>query len=430
MTVYVRAAFRVVCLIVVMSILSPAQASAGNAVTRWIERALQTVRDVNIGTPNAGRLYAMVGVAIYDAVNGIDTADGETRAHALVAPAGAPAAASREAAAIAAAHAVLSSAAPASYKTAVLDPARDAELAALGASDPLVVAGANWGASVGTQVVSLRAADGTQAAQNMPAGTAAGKHRALFDSRFRNMTPFAIADKSRYASDGPPAMTSAEYAEAYEDAKTFGRQDFDAERNEISQFWIAEANTTREPGTWPQAALAIVEQEGTVHSISDTARLFALMTMAVADAVAVVWDSKAYFYSWRPTVAIREGHADDNPLTVGDPTWTSRSGSVGSSPEYNSGTSSFAGAAAEVVERFYCNQQIAFSFTTDKAPNGPRWYSSVLDAAREAGRSRVYQGIHFQFSNIDGRRVGTLIGREVVTTRLLRAGEVPSCGLQ
>ena len=83
-----------------------------NAATRWVEHALQTVRDQNIGTPNSGRLYAMVGVAIYDAINGIDTADGDTRVHALVPAPGAPAGASREAAAIAAAHAVLSSFVP------------------------------------------------------------------------------------------------------------------------------------------------------------------------------------------------------------------------------------------------------------------------------------------------------------------------------
>lgn len=38
------------------------------------------------------------------------------------------------------------------------------------------------------------------------------------------------------------------------------------------------------------------------------------------------------------------------------------------------------------------------------ASNGPRFYASPLEAAREAGRSRVFQGIHFQFSNEDGRR--------------------------
>jgi hypothetical protein len=399
-------------------------------VTRWSERALQTVRDGNIGTPNAGRLYAMVGTAMYDAVNGIDTADGDTRTHALVPATGAPAGASRDAAAIAAAHSVLSTFMPQSYQDTVLDPARDADLAILDGNDPAVAAGIEWGTYVGEQVVVLRSTDGTQAPLIMPPGTGIGQHRAAFDTRFRHMTPFGIKSKERYLSEPPPALTSTAYAEAFNDVKTFGTQDNDPERNEISQFWVAEANTVREPGIWPQAVLAIVEQQGTDRSLSDTARLLALVTMAVADAVTVTWETKATYFTWRPAIAIREGDLDGNPQTLGDPTWTSRSGALGSSPEYNSGTSAFGGATAEIVKRFYCDAQLGFSFASDNAPNGPRFFRSALDAAREAGRSRIFQGIHFQFSNVDGRRVGTLIGREVLRTRLVRPGERVGCGLE
>jgi hypothetical protein len=217
------------------------------------------------------------------------------------------------------------------------------------------------------------------------------------------------------------------YAAAYYDVKIDGMQDGDPERNEIAQFWTVEANSAREPGVWPQAVLAIVEQYGTVTNLSETARLFALVTMAVADAVAVVWDTKATHFTWRPTPAIQEGDIDGNRLTIGDPAWTSRLGAVGASPEFNSGMASFGGATAEILRLFYCNAHLAFSFATDNAPNGPRFYRNALAVAREAGRSRIYQGIHFQFSNVDGRRVGGLIGREVIRGRLGRPGEVNSC---
>ena len=52
----------------------------------------------------------------------------------------------------------------------------------------------------------------------------------------------------------------------------------------------------------------------------------ALVTMAVADAVAVVGDTKATYFTWRPTPAIQEGDSDGNRLTIGDPAWTSRLG--------------------------------------------------------------------------------------------------------
>jgi hypothetical protein len=141
-------------------LLLPLTAFAENAVTRWAEHAMQSVRAANVGTPNAGRLYAMVTVAMYDAVNGIDTAQAIGREHALVAATGAPRRGNRSAAAAAAAHAVLVALVPAQMQ--VLDAALDAELATVTGGD--VSAGRQWGHYVGERVVSLRANDGTQAA--------------------------------------------------------------------------------------------------------------------------------------------------------------------------------------------------------------------------------------------------------------------------
>lgn len=404
--------------------LLPLAAQADNSVTRWVEHSLQTVRTQNVGTPNAGRLYAMVTVAMYDAVNGIECSkhgQAHCRAHALVPPNGAPANGNRDATAAAAAHAVLIALAPG--EAAVLNAALAAELeAAGGANSPPVAAGRQWGEYVGGQVVALRSSDGTQTAEPIPAGTDPGEHRAAFDARWRNQAPFGIVSKIPYASAPPPALTSPEYTAAFNDVKTLGTQDGDALRNEISSFWLAENFSVRETGTWLQAALVIVEQERTVESVPKTARLFALLGMAIADSVMVSWETKATYFTWRPTPAIREAETDGNPDTVEDDGWTSRIGTAGGSPEYNSGTSTFAGAASAVFEGFYCDDALSFCFATDNATNGPRCYASALEGAEEAGRSRIFQGIHFQFSNEDGRRAGRGIGHEIVTTRLLRTG--------
>ena len=389
-------------------------ALAENTVTRWAEQSLQAVRAANVGTPNAGRLYAMVNVAMYDAVNGIDAARSRFgREHALVPTIGAPRAGSRNAAAAAAAHAVLVALVPS--QQAALDAALAAELAA--AQDGDLVAGEIWGRYVGEQVVTLRATDGTEMALTIPAGTAVGEHRAAFDARFRNMTPFGVRNIDRYRSGPPPALTSEAYAQAFNDVKTLGQQDADAERNAIAQFWLVEGGTTREPGTWIQALVAIVEQMRTDRSLSDTARIFARVGMAIADGVAASWDTKATFFTWRPFFAIREADLDGNPDTEADPSWTPRNISIGASPEWTSGLSTFSGAASAVIEAFYFPHRVSFCFATDPAP-APRCYNSPLAAAIEAGRSRIYQGIHFQFSNEEGRRVGRRIGLEVALTRL------------
>src|SRR5687768_4765064 len=84
----------------------PARASQPpyNPIHTWNELALETVRNQRLSDAQAARLYALVNVAMYDAVNGIDSVRGEVkREHALVGPAGAPTGGNRSAAASAAA---------------------------------------------------------------------------------------------------------------------------------------------------------------------------------------------------------------------------------------------------------------------------------------------------------------------------------------
>ncbi len=70
---------------------------------------------------------------------------------------------------------------------------------------------------------------------------------------------------------------------------------------------------------WNRALRAIATRY--LRKSSDTARLFALANLATADALITCWDSKKYYAVWRPITAIREGDADGNPATVGDPAW-------------------------------------------------------------------------------------------------------------
>jgi hypothetical protein len=294
----------VVALVLAADLLLPQPALAGNAVTRWMDLALRAVAAQNVGTPNAGRLYAMVTVAMYDAVNGIDTAGQCGRQHALVSPLGAPVGGARDVAAAAAAHTVLVDpqfGLSAALK-AELDAALDADIAAAGGlGNQGVVDGRAWGVSVGQQVVSQRAMDGTQSAETIPAGSGCGVFRANWDARWHNMTTFGVDDLKKFPeSPAPPRLTDSEYTEAFNDVKTCGSNSptldllcadptTPTERAEISSFWQAEIRTVRETGTWFLALAEIVEQEDTVASLSDTARLYALVGMAIADAVRSSW---------------------------------------------------------------------------------------------------------------------------------------------
>jgi hypothetical protein len=404
----------------VLALPQAVPALEGLTVVHWAEEAMQAVRTQNVSTPDAARLYAMVTLAMYDAVNGIDTASRRGRAPALVPAAGAPINGDRVTSAASAAHSILTALFPGNSRT--FDAALAVDLMKFENAKASIAAGRRWGQYVGQQVLTKRSADGTQAPAMMPAGRNPGLHRAPFDARWRHMMPFGIASKARYLSGPPPALTSATYTASMEEAQRMGKQDCDSHRNEIAQFWLAEAGTARETGLWLQAAIAIARQQGTLQSVSDTVRLLALVGMAVADAVIVSWETKATYFTWRPTVAIREADTDGNPATPADPIWLSRIGSPGGSPEYNSGTATFGGAAARVIEQFFCGTKLSFCFETEGSINGPRCYSSPSDAAVEAGRSRVIQGIHFQFSVEDGQQAGRAIGEEISNTRLKPLG--------
>jgi hypothetical protein len=419
----------------------PVPVVSENVATRWVERTLDAVRSgspaPHTSTPGAGRAYAMTAAAMYDAVNGIGVADGiSTRAPALVASyRGAPSGASREAAASAAAHAVLTSlfASNESVKSS-FDSAHADELAALGA-DESVEAGRSWGAAVGSEVVSLRSNDGTQANISKSGGTGAGVFPRTFGAtQFRNMTPFGVASVTPYLSSGPPDLTSREYADAFNEVKRLGSfTDTDPERAAIAKHWLAEGGTVRETGLWFKVALNVVSDQGTAASLSDTTRLFALLGMGIADSVTTSWSDKFTWAYWRPGDAIRQASTDGNAATDEDPTWSPRAGvcsattvagcSVfGGTPEHTSGTSMFAGSASTILASFYCTDHIAFSFAGEQPGSPTRSYRGFSHAAREAGRSRIYGGIHFQFSNDAGRNAGKEIGREIVRTRLVEDG--------
>ena len=55
--------------------------------------------------------------------------------------------------------------------------------------------------------------------------------------------------------------------------------------------------------------------------MSDTARVFALMYLASADASIACWDAKYHYNFWRPLPAISNGDLDGNDGTAGDGTW-------------------------------------------------------------------------------------------------------------
>jgi membrane-associated phospholipid phosphatase len=386
-----------------------------DSVRGWNELALNAVRVTRATDADAARLYAMVNVAMYDAVNGL--AGGHARTPALI-PGPGPRGADEQAAAAAAAATVL----------AGLDPARVTDYGVRLAADlarlpdvRAAASGARWGRQVGESVVVARADDGSTPVESQPAGAGPGVFRAAWAGvQYRNVRPFAVADPARYVPGAPPALDSVPYAAAVAEVAVLGNAQLPApDLLATYQFWSLPAGSSQPAGEWLRIALSVAHDRRL--PLAEQARLTALLTMALADTTVATVATKYMYRHWRPTTAIREADTDGNPATAPDPAWTARAGSVGGTPEYVSGHSSYSGAGATVLAGFFCDDAISFTHATDSAPGGvARSYPGFAAAAAEAGRSRVYGGQHFEFSNQAGFGVGRGVGAEVLATQLLR----------
>lgn len=161
--------------------------------------------------------------------------------------------------------------------------------------------------------------------------------------------------------------------------------------------------------------------------LAENARLFSLLNVALADAGIAAWDAKYHYDLWRPLDVIRQADSDGNPVTTPDPNWLPLVQNP-PFPTYTSGHSSFSGAADAVLTDFF-GANVHFTSQTD-GHNAPaqrplaeelivtRSFDSFTEAAEEAGISRIYGGIHFDFDNTAGLASGRAVGSYVAETLL------------
>ena len=83
-------------------------------------------------------------------------------------------------------------------------------------------------------------------------------------------------------------------------------------------------------------------------------------------------------------------------------------------PSYTSGHSSFSGAAATILAAVIGSDGVRFETTSDGLPGVTRRFAGFWAAAEEAGKSRIYGGIHWQFDNADGLAGGKKVAEHVL----------------
>jgi hypothetical protein len=137
-----------------------------DVVTDWNNAALDAIRNGHTPPPIASRSLAILHVAMYDAVNGIDRTYQPYLVQSAV-----PASASGEAAASAAAHEALGALFP---SAAIGFDTLHAAILATIPDGPHKVAGIVWGEFVAKQTLAARANDGWNATVLPPGGSGPG----------------------------------------------------------------------------------------------------------------------------------------------------------------------------------------------------------------------------------------------------------------
>lgn len=391
------------CLATVIGTSLPCLAGP-DMVLQWNRATLEAIRVDRTAPPIATRALAMVHVAIYDAVNAMDQA--HQPYWVQVTP---PANTSREAAAATAAHRVLIQLYPdqIEYFDFVLY-----ESLKQVADSQSKIDGIALGEFIAGEVLALRANDGWDRHVEYTPGNNPGEWRptppgylpALLP-QWPQVTPWVMNNGSQFRAPAPPALDSTAYANDVNEVKALGDVDSlvrTEDQSEIAQFWADNPGTCTPPGHWNVIAANCSEAVG--FGLGKNALLFAKLNTTLADAAIVSWDNKYSHDFWRPYHAITLADQDGNPLTEPDPTWESFVVTP-PFPEYTSGHSTFSGAAARVLAYEFGTDHLSFADLSEGIPV-VRYYESFSQAAAEAGRSRIYGGIHYEFSNQWGQQTG------------------------
>jgi membrane-associated phospholipid phosphatase len=225
------------------------------------------------------------------------------------------------------------------------------------------------------------------------------------------VTPFAMTSGAQFRSAPPPALGSAEYTTAFDEVRTVGSATSatrTADQTQIALFWADGGGTVTPPGHWVRIGITAAASQN--NRLSTNARMFALLGMGLADAAICAWDSKYAFNYWRPITGIRQADTDGNPATAQEATWTPLIGTP-PFPSFTSGHSTFSATAARVLAGV------------------TRSFASFSAAAAEAGQSRIYGGIHWQFDNTAALAAGSQLGDHVYARYLARIGDLNDDGI-
>jgi len=247
-------------------------------------------------------------------------------------------------------------------------------------------AGEAVGAGIAAQVLARAATDGSNAiwTGTIPVGPAFWSNAA---PPAQPVTPLLGQARGWFLTSGdqfrpvaPPAVTSAAFATDLAEVRTLNAART-PDQLALAQFWQFASGPSGPIGHFSELAGGLTN--AAAYNERRSARVYALLHMAMRDATISCWDAKYAYWLIRPF------QTDPSITTpVGRPNF----------PSYPSAHSCISAAAANVLTGL---------FPSSKA---------TMDAkVVEAGISRIYAGLHFRFDITSGQEIGVKVAALALT---------------
>lgn len=387
------------------ALLHQSSAEPVNPVLQWNRLLLLLVRTPGAqpATVHATRSFAIMHAAIYDAVNSID----RTHRRYLVEVAPASRDASQEAAATSAAHDILASLYPAFQAT--IDDQLERSLKPI-PDGPEKSEGIHVGQVVARRILAVRSHDGSDA-EPIPYvfGSDPGDYQSTPPNfppqpqftHWAFVAPFALRQSNQFRPGVPPLLPGRAYAEAFNEVKTLGIGSGagQGETAVIGRFWNGPIQNY-----WNE----IAQTAAAAHELStaQSARVFALLNLAIADGVIAFYDAKYTYNFWRAVTAIREADPTSNPDTLPDPEWLPLAVNTAPDPSYPGAHAVISAIGGTVLTSFFERDDFDFDVTSEVLPDVERSFRTFTAAVEEASASRIFAGQHFRFDETAGQRLG------------------------
>jgi hypothetical protein len=389
-------------LLAVISVaLSLPTVSHADVVTYWNRQASVSIDAAQPSPSEQARTFAMLHIAIYDAL---------TKAPVQVDTRWSP-----ETVAHAAAHRLLVELLPAQRRE--LDTAFESAMSAAVVDDlrPKEIAA---GEGVAVNIAEARKTDGylPDAKTDYRPVTAPGVYvmtELPVGFQLANAKPFALQSAAQFRPGPPPALEGPVWARDYNETKNMGGANSTkrtAWQTETARFWDSVSGTD----AWNTVARSLVASRPL--PLIDCARLFMQLNVAMADTGVAVFEAKYHYAFWRPITAIRNGDIDGNEATERDSTWRPVI-STPLHPEYPCGHCIVDGAAIAVLRSRYGDGTLPeIALTTAALPGVTHLYTSFHQLSEEVDNARIWGGMHFRNSAEVAEDMGRRIGEYVLTS--------------